>query len=202
MPAPRPLPVDEEPNPHTPQSVLGRLAALVPGIVAGAGDLDPAAVLTATVVGATYGLSVAWVVFLSFPVLKSVLAVSARIGRQTRRGLIELVGIKYGFRKAKLMALGMVTVNLAMVVGDIYAVSDSLSMILDQRRFMFMAAVGFVVWYLLVFSRYEKVIKKLGMLTLVLLAYLLAAHRATPSYLQLVKASSSTCSSLLATSWH
>ncbi len=187
MPALSPIPVQEDPAPQARQGLLGRLSGIVPGIVAGAGDLDPAAVLTATVVGATYGLSVAWVVLLSFPVLKSVLSVSARIGHQTRRGLIELVGIKYGFRKAKLMALGMVVVNLAMVIGDIYAVSDSLSLILDQRRFMFMAATGFLVWYLLVFSNYEKVTKKLGMLTLVLLAYVLAAHRATPSYLLLVK---------------
>jgi Mn2+/Fe2+ NRAMP family transporter len=159
----------------------------MPGLVAGAGDLDPAAVLTATVVGATYGLSVAWVVLLSFPVLQSVLAVSARIGQQTRRGLIELVGIRYGSGKAKLMALGMVAVNLLMAVGDIYAVSDAMSLILQQRRFMFMAAISFLVWYLLVFSNYEKVTRKLGLLTLVLLAYILAAHRATPSYLQLGK---------------
>lgn len=168
--------------------MVGRLGTILPGVVAGAADLDPAAVLTATVVGATYGLSLAWVVLLSFPVLKTVFAVAARIGLETRRGLIELVGIRYGAKKAKLMAFGMVSVNLAMVLGDIYAVSDSMSLLMGQRRYMFMAAVAFLVWYLLVFSNYEKVTKRLGILTLVLLAYILAAHRATPSYAHLAKA--------------
>lgn len=166
-------------------SFFRRLKETLPGIIAGAADLDPAAVLTATVVGATFGLSIAWVVLISFPVLKSVFAVSSRIGRDTRRGLIELVRIRYGAGRARLMALGMVVVNLAMVIGDIYAVSDAFSLILLQRRAMFIAVVGFVIWYFLIVSDYRKVTKTLGSLTLVLLAYILAAHRATDSYLHL-----------------
>ena len=159
----------------------------VPGIIAGAADLDPAAVLTATVVGATFGLSIGWVVLISFPVLMTVFAVSSRIGRETLRGLIELVGIRYGGGRAKIMALGMVVVNMAMVIGDIYAVSDAFSLIMLQRRAMFIAVVGFVIWYFLIVSDYKKVTKTLGSLTLVLLAYILAAHRATDSYSHLAR---------------
>ncbi len=180
-PEPRP----EEPEP--PGGFLRRLKETVPGIIAGAADLDPAAVLTATVVGATFGLSIAWVVLISFPVLKTVFAVSSRIGRDTRRGLIELVRIRYGGGRAKVMALGMVLVNLAMIIGDIYAVSDAFSLILLQRRAMFIAVVGFVIWYFLIVSDYKKVTRTLGTLTLVLLAYILAAHRATDSYGHLAK---------------
>ena len=180
----------ETPGPPAPESRGGFLLAVretLPGIIAGAADLDPAAVLTATVVGATFGLSIAWVVLISFPVLKTVFAVSSRIGRDTRRGLIELVRIRYGGGRAKAMALGMVVVNLAMVIGDIYAVSDAFSLILLQRRAMFIAVVGFVIWYFLIISDYKKVTKTLGSLTLVLLAYVLAAHRATDSYLHLAR---------------
>jgi Mn2+/Fe2+ NRAMP family transporter len=173
-----PVPVEPEPE----RGFFRGLLDTVPGIIAGAADLDPAAVLTATVVGATFGLSIAWVVLISFPVLKTVFAVSSRIGRDTRRGLIELVRIRYGGGRAKVMALGMVVVNLAMVIGDIYAVSDAFSLILLQRRAMFIAVVGFVVWYFLIVSDYKKVTRTLGSLTLVLLAYILAAHRATDSY--------------------
>jgi len=175
----------DEPEPT--RGFLHRLRETVPGIIAGAADLDPAAVLTATVVGATFGLSIAWVVLISFPVLKTVFAVSSRIGRDTRRGLIELVRIRYGGGRAKVMALGMVLVNLAMVIGDIYAVSDAFSLILLQRRAMFIAVVGFVIWYFLIVSDYKKVTHTLGTLTLVLLAYVLAAHRATDSYVHLAK---------------
>ena len=180
----------QDPRPDEPESAGGFLRNLrqtVPGIIAGAADLDPAAVLTATVVGATFGLSIAWVVLISFPVLKTVFAVSSRIGRDTRRGLIELVRIRYGSGRAKLMATGMVLVNLAMVIGDIYAVSDAFSLILLQRRAMFIAVVGFIIWYFLIVSDYKKVTRTLGTLTLVLLAYILAAHRATTSYVHLAQ---------------
>jgi Mn2+/Fe2+ NRAMP family transporter len=180
----------ETPGPRSPENRSGFLRGVretLPGIIAGAADLDPAAVLTATVVGATFGLSIAWIVLISFPVLKTVFAVSSRIGRDTRRGLIELVRIRYGGGRAKTMALGMVIVNLAMVIGDIYAVSDAFSLILLQRRAMFIAVVGFVIWYFLIISDYKKVTKTLGSLTLVLLAYILAAHRATDSYLHLAR---------------
>jgi Mn2+/Fe2+ NRAMP family transporter len=180
----------QDPRPDEPEPTGGFFRGLrqtIPGIVAGAADLDPAAVLTATVVGATFGLSIAWVVLISFPVLKTVFAVSSRIGRDTRRGLIELVRIRYGSGRAKLMATGMVLVNLAMVIGDIYAVSDAFSLILLQRRAMFIAVVGFVIWYFLIVSDYKKVTRTLGMLTLVLLAYILAAHRATTSYVHLAQ---------------
>ena len=178
---PDPTPVEPEP----PRGFFRGFMDTLPGIIAGAADLDPAAVLTATVVGATFGLSIAWVVLISFPVLKTVFAVSSRIGRDTRRGLIELVRIRYGGGRAKVMALGMVVVNLAMVIGDIYAVSDAFSLILLQRRAMFIAVVGFVIWYFLIVSDYKKVTRTLGTLTLVLLAYILAAHRATDSYVHL-----------------
>lgn len=163
------------------------LIGTLPGIIAGAADLDPAAVLTATVVGASFGLSIAWIVLISFPVLMTVFAVSSRIGRETRRGLIELVRIRYGGGRAKIMALGMVVVNMAMVIGDIYAVSDAFSLIMLQRRAMFIAVVGFVIWYFLIVSDYKKVTNTLGTLTLVLLAYILAAHRATDSYTHLAQ---------------
>src|SRR5512142_1059089 len=50
-----------EGDPEQPKG-LGR--RVIPGVIAGAAALDPAAVLTATVAGASFGLSVGWVVLL------------------------------------------------------------------------------------------------------------------------------------------
>ena len=97
----------------------------MPGIIAGAADLDPAAVLTATVAGASYGTSLGWVVVLCVPVLFSVFAVSSRIGQETKKGLVELIREHYGRKIAMAIALLIVAVNMAMIVGDIVAVSDS-----------------------------------------------------------------------------
>src|SRR5713101_9987944 len=102
-------------------SLADKVRRVLPGIIAGAADLDPAAVLTATVAGASFGYSLGWVVLLCVPVLFSVFAVSSRIGHQTHKGLVELIRLHHGRRIAVGIALLIVVVNLAMVIGDIVA---------------------------------------------------------------------------------
>src|SRR6516164_2160173 len=154
-----------------PTSLKGRAARALPGIIAGAADLDPAAVLTATVAGASFGYSVGWVVLLCVPVLFTVFAVSSRIGHETKKGLVELIRDHYGKRFALAIALLVAAVNFAMIVGDIVAVSDGLSLITVFPRLYFLALVAFGVWYMLIIGGYDKTTKTLGALTLILIAY-------------------------------
>src|SRR5260370_4819976 len=163
-------------------TIGGRAARALPGIIAGAADLDPAAVLTATVAGASFGYSLGWVVLLCVPVLFSVFAVSSRIGRETKKGLVELVRDHYGKKVALLIALLIVAVNFAMIVGDIVAVSDGFSLITVFPRVYFLALVAFGVWYVLIIGNYQKTTKALGILTLILIAYAIAAYHVTDSF--------------------
>ena len=171
-------------------SLLSRLketGRIMPGVIAGAADLDPAAVLTATVAGVSFGLSVAWVVLLCIPVLHTVFSVAARIGQQTRQGLVELVRIHYGQRFALALALLMIVVNGTMIVADVMAVSDGLSLILRQPTIFFSAAVGFTVWYLLSTAGYPRAVKTLAWLSTLLLAYVVGAFLVTNSLTGLLK---------------
>jgi Mn2+/Fe2+ NRAMP family transporter len=171
------------PNP----SFLHRATRILPGIIAGAADLDPAAVLTATVAGASFGVSLGWVVVLCVPVLFSVFSVSSRIGHETRKGLVQLIREHYGARIAVLIAALIAAVNLAMIVGDIVAVSDSFSLITMAPRIFFLAIVGFTVWYVLIIGNYQRTTKVLATLTLILIAYVVAAWRVTDSFTGLVR---------------
>src|SRR5260370_24780601 len=125
----------ENPKP----SLLNKATRTLPGIIAGAADLDPAAVLTATVAGTSFGVSLGWVVVLCVPVLFSVFAVSSRIGHETKKGLIELIREHYGRKIALVIALLIVVVNMAMIVGDIVAVSAGFSIITVFPRSSFLA---------------------------------------------------------------
>ncbi len=178
------LPLAELPENNGGQqsTISGRAARALPGIIAGAADLDPAAVLTATVAGASFGYSLGWVVLLCVPVLFSVFAVSSRIGRETKKGLVELVRDHYGKKVALLIALLIVAVNFAMIVGDIVAVSDGFSLITVFPRVYFLALVAFGVWYVLIIGNYQKTTKALGILTLILIAYAIAAYHVTDSF--------------------
>jgi len=160
---------------------------ILPGVIAGAADLDPAAVLTATVAGASFGYSVGWVVLLCVPVLFSVFAVSSRIGNETKKGFVELVRENYGRNIAFSIALLIVAVNMIMIIGDIVAVSDSVSLLTATPRAFFLAPIGFTVWYVLILGSYQKTTKALGILTLLLIAYVAAAWHVTSSFADLAR---------------
>src|SRR5205807_9638972 len=57
-----------------------------PAIVTGAADLDPSAIVTATVAGAVFSLRLLWVVLLCVPFLLAALDASTRIGLETKQG--------------------------------------------------------------------------------------------------------------------
>ena len=176
-------PVFEPPE----QPVVSLVTRVLPGVIAGAADLDPAAVLTATVAGASFGYSLGWVVILCVPVLFTVLSVSSRIGRQTGKGLIELVREHHSRRAAVILALLVVAVNLAMIIGDIVAVGDSLSLITLFPTKHFLGLVAFTVWYVLILGDYQKTTKVLGSLTLILTTYVVAAFHTTQSFSHLAQ---------------
>lgn len=172
-------PVPEPPRQE--RSLLARAGLLLPGIISGAADLDPAAVLTATVAGASFGYTLGWVVLLCMPVLHSIFAVSARIGHQTGKGLIDLIREQYGRRPAVTIAALILIINLAMIIGDLVAVSESFSLITGLSRSFFLAGLGFSVWYLLIIGNYQKTTNALGMLALILIAYVVAAYQVSGS---------------------
>lgn len=157
---------------------------IVPGIIAGAADLDPAAVLTATVAGATFGLAVGWVVLLCIPILMTVFGVAARIGHETRLGLIKLVRTHFSVRIATTLAIMVVAVNVLMIIADIMAVSDAISIVLQQPSIFFAALVAFAVWYILTIAGYQRVNRTLSLLALFLFGYVAAAFLATDSFKQ------------------
>src|SRR5436305_549149 len=95
--------------------------------------------------------------------------------------------IHYRKRMAVAVAILVVIVNLAMIIGDIVAVSDGFSVITVFPRSYFLAIVGFSIWYVLIVGNYEKTTKALGTLTLILIAYLVAAFYVTDSFTGLVK---------------
>ena len=183
---------EEDPLLHLDDSLespglLGRLRRLTPGIVAGAADLDPAAVLTATVAGASFGYSIGWVVLLAIPVLWAVFNVAARIGHHSSRGLVELIRLTYGKTAGWGMAAAMISVNMTMIIADLIAVSDAFSLILQQHRVFFLPIVAFAVWYLLVVGDYRKSSRALIWFALFQAAYLVAAVMAVKSWTGLLK---------------
>jgi Mn2+/Fe2+ NRAMP family transporter len=159
----------------------------LPGVIAGAADLDPAAVMTAVVAGATFGHSIGWIVFACIPVLLVVFSVAARLGDESRSGLVQLIRKYYGKASAWVMASAMITVNMAMIVADLRAVSDAFSLILNIPFLYFLAPVAFSVWWMLIKGNFQRAMKVLGLVALAQIAYIGAAVLANHSPLVLVR---------------
>ena len=169
------------PEGSEPRRWLAQLTRLVPGVVTGAANVDPSLVVTATVAGAAFRYSLLWVVILCVPLLETIFGVSARLGYETRQGLVDLLRENYGRGIAWLSAGLVILINMAMIIADLMAVSDALSVILGHPRIYFVAAVAFTIWYVLIFRDYRKITNALLWLSLPLFIYVAAAFYATPN---------------------
>ncbi len=174
------------PAPQPAPGSLGPFRRLLPGMVTGAADVDPSLVITATVAGSVYHYSLLWSVLLCVPFLLAVFAVSARIGVETRQGLVDLLRTNYGQTVAVLCALVIVAINMAMIVADLMAVTDAFSIIMELPRSSFIAAIAFSVWYVLIFRDYRKITHALALLSLPLFIYVVAAIVAHPDWRQVI----------------
>lgn len=164
----------------------GPFRRLLPGLVTGASDVDPSLVITATVAGSVYHYSLLWSVLLCVPFLLAVFAVSARIGIETRQGLVDLLRSNYGRTVALICALVVVAINMAMIVADLMAVTDGFAIIMDLPRSYFIAGIAFSVWYVLIFRDYRKITNALALLSLPLFIYVVSAILSHPDWRQVI----------------
>jgi Mn2+/Fe2+ NRAMP family transporter len=74
-----------------------------------------------------------------------------------------------------------------MIIADLRAVSDALSLIAGMSYLYFLAPVAFSVWWILTKGNFQRVTKALGVIAFAQLAYVAAAVLATNSPLALLK---------------
>lgn len=158
-----------------------------PAIVTGAADLDPSAIVTATVVGAAFYSNLLWIVLLCLPFLLVALDVSTRIGIETKKGLFDLLRENYGRKLAIVGAVLTISISMIVITADLMAVSDVLSIILHQPRMFFVPAIAFSVWYMLVFHDYRKITRVLVWLSLPVCLYVAAAWMTAPGFKALIR---------------
>ncbi|MGC2695977.1 MAG: divalent metal cation transporter [Candidatus Angelobacter sp.] len=172
---------------NTPPKPISRFRRVLLKMITGAADVDPALVITATVAGALFRYSLLWSVLLSVPILVSVFAVSARIGSETKRGLMDLLRGQYGRALALICAAIVLSINMTMIVADLMAVTDAFSIIIQLPRMFFIAATAFAVWHILIFRDYRRVTRILAILALPLLIYVAAAVLAHPNWPRVIR---------------
>jgi Mn2+/Fe2+ NRAMP family transporter len=146
-----------------------------PGIVTGAADDDPSGIATYTQVGAQFGTHVLWTTFLSVPFMVAIQLVSARIGRQSGRGIIaNMNGLAPRWFVLAVVGLLLVanTINIA---ADIGAMAESLQLVVGGPRHAHALLFGVATVLLQVYVPYRRLAPILKWLTLSLFVYVAAA---------------------------
>jgi Mn2+/Fe2+ NRAMP family transporter len=146
-----------------------------PGVVAGAADDDPSGIATYTQAGAQFGTGVLWTVLLTVPFMIAIQLVSARIGRQSGRGIAANLRRHaprwFLFCIVSLLLLAN-TINMA---ADFAAMGEALQLVVGGGAHVHAVAFGVVTLLLQVFVPYRRLAPILKWLTLTLFVYVAAA---------------------------
>jgi len=160
--------------------------ALGPGVITGAADNDPAGIATYSIVGATTGYSLLWLMLITVPMLTVVEEMSARVGAVTKRGLARVLKDEYGKPVAFFAVFVLAMCNLATIAADMSGVAAGLELITGISWKLFVVPVTVVIGYFMVARSYRAVSRFLFLLTPVFLLYVVDAILARPDWTQVL----------------
>ena len=160
---------------HKPHRIPSFLRHVGPGVITGAADDDPSGIATYTQAGAQFGTGVLWTVFLTLPFMIGIQLVSARIGRQSGKGIAA--NLREHTPKFFLFAIvGLLLVaNTINIAADIAAMGEAAQLVLGGGEHFHAVAFGVITLLLQVFVPYRRLAPILKWLTLSLFVYVAAA---------------------------
>lgn len=148
------------------------LKELGPGLITGAADDDPSGIATYSQGGAQFGFGMLWTLIFTYPLMVGIQIISAKIGRVSGHGLatnIRLhypVSILYGIVGLLLVAN---TINIA---ADVAAMGGALKLLIGGSSQGYALGFGLISLLLQVLIPYQRYVRVLKWLTLVLLTYI------------------------------
>lgn len=158
------------------------LKAVGPGVITGGADNDPAGIATYSIIGATAGFSMNWVLLLSTPMLIVVQRISAKVANVTKTDLATLLRTTYGGRVATPAVLSMVVVNVITLGADLLAMAAALQLVTGVQLIFWVVPLAGAMAYLTIVADYKVLSKYLLWLVAVFATYILAAFLARPDW--------------------
>lgn len=168
--------LEELPTPtHAKRKLIVGLGRLGPGLITGAADDDPSGIATYSQAGAQFGLNMLWPMVFAYPLMMAVQAISARVGRVTGQGLAFNLKQIFPAWAVMLLVVSLFIANTINIGADIAAMGAAAQMLAGRGQMAF--TIGFAALSLLlqVFVPYQRYVRILKWLTLVLLAYVAIA---------------------------
>ena len=165
------------------QKVKRPVSRFFHGIITGAADNDPAGITTYSVVGATTGLTLLFLVPLSTVFLIVVQAICARIGDVKKKGLGSIIKETFGRPVAITATFLLILANLTTMGADLSAIDTAFAILFPGiNTLFFLPLVTFFIWYVVFFKNYRFISKFLLVLALIFVSYIFSGIAAKPDW--------------------
>ena len=162
--------------------LIGLLAVLGPGLLAGLSDDDPAGITTYSILGAQEGYRLLWVLALSTLALIVFHELAARTGVATGKGLVLLVRERFGGRASTLVVGSLVVANVGTICAELAGVAVGAELLIGAGRLVSVPLAALVISALVLRSGFHRVEHVLLALSLVFVAYIVAGVMADPDW--------------------
>ncbi len=159
-----------------------RARMLGPGLIAGAADDDAGGVSTYSIVGATTGFALSWLLLVSTPMLIAIQRSCALLGDVTKKGLATLVKEKFGKNVALFAAFALAVSNIAAIAANLAGMSVSLELVSGIKWYYSLIPLATAILYVTVYRSFRTIQKALIYLSLALLAYIVSGFLAKPDW--------------------
>jgi NRAMP (natural resistance-associated macrophage protein)-like metal ion transporter len=155
---------------------------LGPGLITGAADDDPSGVSTYSVTGAAFGYAPLWTALFSFPLMAAVQLMCSRLGMVSGRGLAGVIRRRYPRPVLWAACTLLVVANVVNIGADLGGMAEATEMVTGIDSLWWTPLYAIVIVSLLLWSTYRKIVRVFKWLTLVLLAYVVAAFLSEPDW--------------------
>lgn len=160
---------------QTKRKLIVGLGRLGPGLITGAADDDPSGIATYSQAGAQFGLNMLWPMFVAYPLMAAIQAISARIGRVTGQGLALNLKQMLPPWVVMLLVCSLFVANTINIGADIAAMGAAAQLLAGRGQMFFTIIFSVISLLLQVLVPYQRYVRVLKWLTLVLLAYVAIA---------------------------
>lgn len=161
--------------------ILFFLSVIGPGIIAANADNDAGGISTYSVVGASFGYSMLWVLLLITFSLAITQEMGIRIGLVTRKGLASLIRENFGVRWTVFAMIAMLVANLGTMMAEFAGIAASLELFSIAKYFSVPLA-GFVVWFILYKGSFKTAQKIFLLFSMFYVIYIINGFHVHPDF--------------------
>jgi NRAMP (natural resistance-associated macrophage protein)-like metal ion transporter len=162
---------------------FGWLAVLGPGLIAANAGNDAGGIATYASAGAQFGYRTLFFMVLVTVGLVVVQEMSARLGAHTGEGLMSLIREQFPLRVAAFAIVCLLAANVGLVVSEFAGIGAAFELF-GVSRYLSIPVAAVVLWAVVVFGSYRYAERVFLILSLVFIAYPLAAVVGHPAWAQ------------------